>query len=116
MRRVYSEVDPYYYDIPEDMVRAAFPGLARPSNPPNDVLMIEEPPFILLKPARKAADRGLASKTLVLKSTFNSYRMDFIRELFPDARISVIFLTRNPGASINGLYDGWLHRGFFRIT
>lgn len=113
LRTVYNGIDPYYYDIPEDMVRAAFPGLARPSNPPNDVLMIEEPPFILLKPARKATEHDLTSKTLVLKSTVNSYKMDFIRELFPNALISVIYLTRNPGASINGLYDGWLHRGFF---
>mgnify|MGYP001594603398 CR=1 FL=1 len=113
LRTVHNEIDPFYYDIPEDMVRAAFPGLARPSNPPNDVLMIEEPPFILLKPARKATEHDLASKTLVLKSTVNSYKMDFIRELFPNAGISVIYLTRNPGASINGLYDGWLHRGFF---
>lgn len=113
LRTVYNGIDPYYYDIPEDKVGAAFPGLARPSNPPNDVLMIEEPPFILLKPARKATENDLASKTLVLKSTVNSYKMDFVRELFPNARISVIYLTRNPGASINGLYDGWLHRGFF---
>lgn len=113
LRTVYGNIDPYHYDIPEDMVRDAFPEIARPSNPPNDVLMIEEPPFILFKPARKATEDDLASKTLVLKSTVNSYRMDFIRELFPNARISVIYLTRNPAASINGLYDGWLHRGFF---
>jgi hypothetical protein len=39
--------------------------------------------------------------------------MPFLEKLFPGADFKIIHLTRNPAASINGLYDGWLHRGFF---
>jgi hypothetical protein len=39
--------------------------------------------------------------------------MNLIERLFPETDIRIIHLVRNPAATINGLYDGWLHRGFF---
>lgn len=36
-----------------------------------------------------------------------------LQRLFPDARLRLIHLTRNPAAAINGMIDGWLHYGFF---
>ncbi|MEI7530251.1 MAG: sulfotransferase, partial [Elusimicrobiota bacterium] len=43
----------------------------------------------------------------------NCYRAGFIKKLFPAARIRFVLLARNPMASINGLMEGWLSRGFF---
>lgn len=113
LRREYSAIDPYYYDIPVDMVQKKFPEVNIPAGPPNSALTIEEPLFILLSPSRKVSSIDLGANTLLLKSSVDCYRMRFIERLFPGAELKIIYLTRNPAASINGLYDGWLHRGFF---
>ncbi len=113
LRQKYKVINPYYYDIPKRMITKKFSRLKVPLSPPNDHLMIEEPPFILLSPDKKVENKDLSDKTLLLKSSTDSYRMDFIRQLMPNANIKFIYLIRNPAASINGLYDGWLHRGFF---
>ncbi|MDD5669425.1 MAG: hypothetical protein PHE58_05280 [Candidatus Omnitrophica bacterium] len=114
LRNEDPSINPYYYDIPAGMVKEKFPGLEVPVGPPNPVLTIEEPPFIVLKPMRKINEQHLFEKTLLLKSSADCYRMGFIETLFPCADIRVVCLTRNPAASINGLYDGWLSsRGFF---
>ena len=111
--RAYPEINPYYYDMPAALIAAEFPALKVPFGPPHLGPMIEEPPFVLLSPHKKACPRDLAGKTLLLKSSVDAYRMRFIQSLIPQADIKVIYLTRNPAASINGLYDGWLYRGFF---
>ncbi len=113
LRQRYPAIDPYYYDIPARLVAARFPRLRIPAGPPNDTFLIEEPPFILLEPRRRAGAAALRSQTLLLKSTVNCYRLGLIRSLFPNAKVRVLYLTRHPLASINGLCDGWLHRGFF---
>lgn len=113
LMRKYPQINPYYYDISAGKVRRKFPALKVPSGPPNDTVMIEEPPFILLSPARGIKKSDLEEKTLLLKASVNCYRINFIRKVFPNARLRIIYLTRNPLSSVNGLYDGWLHRGFF---
>ncbi len=113
LKREYPPINPYYYDIPQDMIKEKFPDIEIPICPPNDTIMIEEPPFILLSPCKKVGKEDLSGKILLLKSTVDCYRMNYIKTLFPNARMEVIYLTRNPAASINGLYDGWLYRGFF---
>jgi hypothetical protein len=113
LRESYTAIDPYYYDIPTNLVAARFPDIKIPTGPPNGTVLIEEPPFILLEPRRRPNLGVLKSKALLLKSTVNSYRLDYILSLFPNADIRVIYLIRHPLASINGLCDGWLHRGFF---
>ena len=113
LRREYEIINPYYYDIPIRMVREKFPSLEIPSGPPDNTLVIEEPPFILLSPRQNAQKNDLSDKTLLLKSSADCYRLPFLETIFPNAKISIIYLTRNPFGSVNGLYDGWLHRGFF---
>lgn len=108
----YNQINPYYYDIPKEKIKKIFPDIMIPSGPPNNVVMIEEPPFILLSPAEKLKAGDLNSKILLLKTSLNSYRMNYIEQIFSGADIKIVYLTRNPLASINGLYDGWLHRGF----
>jgi hypothetical protein len=71
---------------------------------------IEEPPFII--PKSKTYKKENAKKILLLKSSINSFRAEFLGHLFPKAKFHFIHLTRNPAASINGLMDGWLSSWF----
>jgi hypothetical protein len=112
LRAGHPEVDPWYYDLPEVAVRRAFPDVPPPAGPPGDAL-VEMPPFVSVRPWSRPDDNDLARSTLVLATPRNAFRLDFFRRLFPSARLRVIHLTRNPAAAVNGLADGWRHRGFF---
>ena len=81
--------------------------------PPNPDLLIEEPPFIPILRRNWPSSSRILDLPLLLKSSLNAYRLNFLRRFFPNAHIKIIHLTRNPAASINGLIDGWLHWGFF---
>lgn len=109
----YPQINPFYYDISTDKVALRFPSTEIPTGPPNEFFNVEEPPFILQHPRKKAVPDDLAEKTLLLKSTVDCYRMNLLEKIFPHAKIKIIHLTRNPAATTNGIYDGWLHRGFF---
>lgn len=111
--RLHPRINPFYYDIGTDKVALRFPNIDIPVGPPTDNFTLEEPPFILLPPKRRPTTAALAGKTLLLKSTVDCYRMNLVARLFPSAEIRIIHLVRNPAATINGLYDGWHHRGFF---
>jgi hypothetical protein len=110
---VWPEINPFYYDISTDRVALHFPFTEVPVGPPDSRFMIEEPPFILLSPRRRPTPADLSGRILLLKSTVDCYRMNLVERLFPAADIRIIHLQRNPAATINGIYDGWLHRGFF---
>lgn len=75
---------------------------------------IEERPFITPHDHKRSLTPGDFERTLVLKTSVDAYRLRWIRDqLFPNTDVGVVHLTRNPAASINGLYDGWrLNRGF----
>ncbi len=109
VRREHPAINPYYYDLDPHLLRRVFPDLAIPAGPPGTDA-IEEPPFILIEPWRRPVD--WQRRILVIKTPSNSYRLGFLRALFPAARFRVVHLTRNPAASINGLRDGWKHWGF----
>jgi hypothetical protein len=111
LRRTHRRIDPYYYDIDAGLVRDVLPDLPVPSGPPAPVL-IEEPPFILIRPSGPWGVKDLAHTPVVLKTPSDAYRYDFLRRAFPNARFRVLHLTRNPGAAINDLCDGWRYRGF----
>ncbi|OGU16170.1 MAG: hypothetical protein A2076_05915 [Geobacteraceae bacterium GWC2_53_11] len=110
---VWPQINPFYYDISTDRVALRFPYTELPAGPPDSRFTVEEPPFILLPPRRRPSPNDLAGKILLLKSTVDCYRMNLVERLFPAADIRIIHLQRNPAATINGIYDGWLHRGFF---
>lgn len=109
----WPQINPFYYDIGTDRTALAFPSVEIPSAPPACRFTIEEPPFILLQPAKRAGAEDLRSSTLLLKSTVDCYRMNLLDKLFPNAEKKIIHLVRNPAATINGIFDGWHHRGFF---
>jgi hypothetical protein len=110
---IWPQINPFYYDIGTDKVALRFPFIDIPIGPPASGFTIEEPPFILLPPCRRPAPADLIDKVLLLKSTVDCYRMNLVERLFPQAEISIIHLVRNPAATINGIFDGWHHRGFF---
>jgi hypothetical protein len=106
-------INPWYFDLPGPLIRREFPEMALPQGPPHTLTQsLEAPPFLAPRPARipVEADTG---RPLLLKASMDAYRIPFLRRLFPDARLRIIHLTRNPAAAINGMIDGWLHHGFF---
>lgn len=76
---------------------------------------IEEPPFVVPRLYGKAftAD-DVENKTLLFKTPPDVYRIGMYEQLFPNAEIRYIHLTRGYAQSVNGLIDGWLSPiGFF---
>ncbi|GAA1591029.1 hypothetical protein [Actinoplanes couchii] len=116
VRAAHPRVDPYYYDLDEDLVTARFPGLDVPQAPHQADRLVEVAPFLIARPWRLADPDELAGRTLVIKAPGCSYQIPFFRALFPHARVRILHLTRAPGPSINGLMIAWLHRGFFSRT
>jgi hypothetical protein len=111
LRQRHPAVNPYYYDLPRDLVAALAPQLPLPSGPPS-AFIIEEPPFVVTRPRSPWCPAEIERCTLVIKAPSNSYRLEFLRAMFPGARLRILHLTRNPGAAINGICDGWRHWGF----
>jgi len=81
--------------------------------PPNKYFCIEEPPFIFFKPRKRPCLDEYKSLPLIIKTSVDAYRVSFVKKLFPKAEFKIIYLKRNPAASIHGLFKGWLHKGFY---
>lgn len=86
----------------------------RDADSPFETETIEDRPFVSSHRHKRGLTVDDFERTLILKASGDAYRLPWIREqLFPETDSKVVHLTRNPAASINGLYDGWqLHRGF----
>jgi hypothetical protein len=86
----------------------------RDADSPFENETIEDRPFVSSHGHKRSLTAEDFERTLVLKASGDAYRLPWIREqLFPETEVKVVHLTRNPAASINGLYDGWrLNRGF----
>ncbi|TSC79085.1 MAG: hypothetical protein G01um101429_592 [Parcubacteria group bacterium Gr01-1014_29] len=78
-------------------------------------LKIEEPPFIVPRLyARSLTADDVENKTLLFKTPPDAYRIGVYEQIFPNAEIKYIHLTRGYAQSVNGLMDGWLSPiGFF---
>ncbi len=78
-------------------------------------LKIEEPPFVVPRLyAKPFTTDDAESKTLLFKTPPDVYRIGMYEQLFPNAEIKYIHLTRGYAQSVNGLMDGWLSPiGFF---
>jgi hypothetical protein len=118
LRRLGYPVDPAYYDCASAVSTAAVrnkdvaPPIA-PRGPPCSRFCVEVPPFICPEPGRMPQAAELASKPLLLKASIDPHRVALFPAMFPAAEFTIIHLTRNPAASINGLRDAWLSHGFF---
>lgn len=80
--------------------------------PPCDDFVVEEPPFVLPR-LGKSLGSDPAKEWLVVKTSTDTSRVEWLPQIFGDSEIRYLFLTRNPAASINGLVDGWHHPGGF---
>lgn len=89
-------LDAGLYDLPQR---------GEPPLPHPDIL--EEPPFILFAPWQRRQ-----TGPLIIKTPSNAYRLPFFQRFFAPEPLRILHLTRNPGAAINGLMDGWLFHGF----
>jgi hypothetical protein len=114
LKALLPDLNPYFYDVDPELIRARFPDERIPAGPPRDSCVIEEPPFVCDSPWECAHDGIAIDRPLLLKSPSNAYRLDFLRALFPNAEITVLHLIRDPVASVTGLMSGWLHHGFHK--
>lgn len=99
-------VQPAYYDLNHFNNH----GIIKHHLPPSNTIL-EETPFIVIRPF-KVVNEDLYNKPLLIKTPSNNYRLEFWKRFFPNACHKIIHLTRHPGASINGLIDGWKYHGF----
>lgn len=77
-------------------------------------LKIEEPPYVIPSNTKPLSEDDLENKTLFFKTPQDCYRIGMFEELFPNAEIKYIHLTRGYAQTVNGLMDGWLSEtGFF---
>ena len=76
---------------------------------------ISETPFIFPHRNKRALQLDdFSNSTLLIKTSVDAYRLEWLKKLFPKSRLKIIHLTRNPAAAMNGLIDGWVtNRGFF---
>ena len=66
---------------------------------------VEEPPFV--KPVT-----CYRTSTLLLKTPQNCYRRGVLEQIYPQARVDYVRITRDSRAVVNGLIDGWLSGDF----
>ena len=74
--------------------------------------LLEEPPYVTPHPQTPLTPELSQRCPLLLKTSSNIYRTEFLRALFPNAEFKWILLRRNPAATVNALMDGWLSAGF----
>jgi Sulfotransferase family len=109
LRRQGMPVSSGLYDLPTS--KAGHPS-AETTDAALGECLLEEPPFVVPRLWRRADPAEVANKALVIKTPSNVYRFGLLQALFPNARLRVVHLTRNPAAAINGLYDGWRSKWF----
>jgi hypothetical protein len=104
-------LDPYLYALDGQLLRSWFADLPEGGGSPAGVI-VEIPPFVAFGPRKRP--RIAARGTLVIKASSDAYRLPTLRTVFEDWEVRWLHLTRNPLASVNGLLDGWAHRGFWQ--
>jgi hypothetical protein len=114
LKKIDARINPFYYDLPYLQVRRVFPHEKLPCGPPSENGVVEESPFIPFIPWITVTPVQRSHGPLILKSPSNSYRLSFFRTLFPNARICILHIVRDPVDSIAGLMAGWKHHGFFK--
>ncbi len=87
-RQQHQQINPYYYDIDPQLIHNCYPEISVPQGPPHN-LIIEEPPFITITPWQSSTS---FTQTLIIKAPSHVYQLDFIRALFPNARLRLIHL------------------------
>lgn len=112
VRHRHANVDPYRYDVSPEVVAGRFPDVDPPAGPSAEPI-VEMAPFVAPRPWRAASGNELGTAPVIATTPRNAFRLRLLAAAFPQASVRVVHLTRNPAAAVNGLYDGWLHHGFF---
>jgi hypothetical protein len=107
-REAYPSIDLRRYDDAPEGVPAA----DEPDGPPAEPI-VEMTPFVAPRRWSPATVDDVRGRPTVLATPRNAFRLRLLRSLFPNARLRVVHLTRNPAASINGLRDGWRSSAFW---
>lgn len=95
-----------YYDVIPENTPYIFGNVDR--------VKIEEPPYVIPGLKRRVTEEQLEDVTLFFKTPQDCYRIGMFEELFPNAEIKYIHLSRGFAQTVNGLMDGWLSEtGFF---
>jgi len=95
-----------YYDIIPENTPYIFDDVNR--------MKIEEPPYVIPAWKRQITEEELDDKILFFKTPQDCYRIGIFEELFPNAEIKYVHLSRGFAQTVNGLMDGWLSEtGFF---
>jgi len=95
-----------YYDIIPENTTFLIDGANK--------IKIEEPPFVIPELKRPFTKQDCEDKVLIFKTPQDCYRIGIFEELFPNAEIKYIHLSRGFAQAVNGLMDGWLSEtGFF---
>jgi hypothetical protein len=121
-----SESDYTYKELNQIFLKSFFHGKQDfgyydviPENTPfllNDIdkPKIEEPPFVIPEQRRPITEKDCEEKTFIFKTPQDCYRIGIFEELFPNAEIKYIHLSRGFAQAVNGLMDGWLSEtGFY---
>ncbi|MFZ6732286.1 sulfotransferase [Undibacterium sp. Ji42W] len=75
----------------------------------NEPFKLEEPPFVIPRQHRRQLESAdVEHKILLFKTPPDVYRIGMYEQLFPNASIKYLHLTRGYAQSVNGLMDGWL--------
>ncbi len=75
----------------------------------NESFKLEEPPFVVPRQHRRQLELDdFGQKVLLFKTPPDVYRIGMYEQLFPNASIRYLHLTRGYAQSVNGLMDGWL--------
>jgi hypothetical protein len=106
----HNSIDPTLYDLDQKLVFSQLPEIDPARRLPP--VLLEEPPFVAIAPWRRATRASLRGRPLIIKTPGNAYRMPWFRSVLPHTRVDLLHLRRNVAASVNGLFDGWRHRGF----
>lgn len=104
-------LDPHLYALADRLRRDLFTDVPE-SGPPRGGTILEIPPFLAAGPRHRP--RPATAGTLVLKASSDAHRLPTLRRLFAGRQVHWLHLTRNPLAVVNGLLDGWAHRGFWQ--
>lgn len=104
----YPSLQPRRYDVVAGTPSDGPDGDGPPEGP-----VIEMTPFVAPRPWAPATVDDVRTKPTVLSTPRNAFRLPLLRSLFPNARLRVVHLIRNPAASVNGLRDGWRSPAFW---
>jgi len=99
--------------LPDEWV-GLYDGALPHRSPWQQQFKIEEPPFVQATARTPITVDHLRDHVLLFKTPSDAYRIGLFEQLYPEAKIDYVHLTRGFAQTVNGLMDGWeCNFGFF---